>query len=74
MPLNFYPISSWLKENSVILPSDISYQGLPVSPENASPQTLANNPVVQILVFMFEILIHPEILAIVILFIVIFSR
>ena len=58
----FYPVDGWLKENSVVLPSDISYKGLPVSPENAVPQTLANNPVVQTLVLMFEILIHPEIL------------
>jgi hypothetical protein len=61
---NFYPIDGWLKENSVVLPSDINYKGLPVSPENAAPQALANNPVVQTLVLMFEILIHPEIFAI----------
>ena len=69
---SFYPIDGWLKENSVVLPSDISYKGLPVSPENAVPQTLANNPVVQTLVLMFEILIHPEILAIVVLVILLF--
>jgi predicted Zn-dependent protease len=68
---NFYPVNGWLKENSVILPSEIAYRGLPVSPENARPQTLANNPVVQTLILMFEILIHPEILAFVILFIVV---
>ena len=68
---SFYPVNDWLKENSVILPSDIPYQGLPVSPENARPQTLANNPVVQTLILMFEILIHPEIFAFVILFIVV---
>ncbi len=65
--ISLYPIGGWLKENSVVLPSDISYKGLPVSPENAVPQTLANNPVVQTLVLMFEILIHPEILTIVVL-------
>jgi hypothetical protein len=43
-----------------------------VSPENARPQTLANNSVVQFLVLMFEILIHPDVLAIVILFIAVF--
>jgi hypothetical protein len=68
---NFYPVNAWLKENSVILPPEITYQGLPVSPENARPQTLANNPVVQTLVLMFEILIHPEIFAFAVLFIVI---
>jgi hypothetical protein len=68
---NFYPVSDWLKVNSVILPPNIVYRGLPVSPENASPQTLADNSVVQFLILMFEILIHPEVLALAILFIVI---
>jgi hypothetical protein len=68
---NFYPLESWLQVDSVILPSDIAYEGLSVSPENARPQTLAENPVVQTLVLMFEILIHPEIFAFAILFIVI---
>jgi hypothetical protein len=68
---SFYPVSEWLKVNSVTLPSEITYQGLAVSPENASPQSLANNPIVQTIILMFEILIHPEIFAFVILFIVI---
>jgi hypothetical protein len=68
---NFYPLENWLQVDSVILPSDIAYQGLSVSPENARPQTLADNPLVQTLVLMFEILIHPEIFAFAILFIVI---
>ena len=65
----FYPVNRWLKEDTEILPTDIAYKGLPVSPQNALPQTLANNPVVQTLVLMFEILIHPEIFSIVVLFI-----
>jgi len=69
---SFYPIDGWLKENSVVLPSDISYKGLPVSPENVVPQTLADNPVVQTLVLMFEILIHPDIFAIVVMVILLF--
>jgi hypothetical protein len=68
---SFYPVSSWLNVSSVVLPADVSYQGLPVSQENASPQTVVNNSVVQFLVLMFEIIIHPEILAIVILFFVV---
>jgi hypothetical protein len=56
---------------SVILPSDIAYQDLQVSQENAPPQTFANNSVVQFLSLMFAILIHPEILIIVILFFVV---
>lgn len=68
---SFYPVNGWLKENSVILPPDIAYQGLPVSPENARPQTLANNPVVQTLILMGEILIHPQILTFVLVVIVV---
>jgi hypothetical protein len=71
-PPSFYQVSDWLTENSVILPSAITYQALPVSPQNASPQTLANNSVVQFLILIFEILIHPDILAIVIVVAVIF--
>jgi hypothetical protein len=67
---NFYPVSRWLKEDSVILPSNITYQGLPVSPANAPPQTLADNPVVQTLVLMFGILIHPDVFALTVLFVV----
>jgi predicted Zn-dependent protease len=69
-PSKFYPVNEWLQSNSVILPSN-QYEYLPVSPQNARPQTLANNPVVQTLILMFEILIHPEILAIVLLFIIV---
>lgn len=68
---SFYPVNGWLKENSVILPPDIAYQGLPVSPENARPKTLANNPVVQTLILMGEILIHPQILTFVLVVIVV---
>jgi len=70
---SFYPVNGWLNVNSVILPSVISYRGLPVSPENASPQTIANNSVVKFLVLMFEILIHPEILSFAILFFVVIA-
>ena len=62
----FYPVNGWLKENSVILPPNIGYRALPVSPENASPQTLADNSAVQFLVLVFEILIHPEIFTIIV--------
>jgi hypothetical protein len=65
----FYPVNNWLNDNSVILPSGTAYKGLPVSTQNALPQTIANNSVVQTLILMFEILIHPEIFAIVVLFI-----
>jgi hypothetical protein len=68
---DFYPINDWLNENSVILPSTIEYRGLPVSSENASPQTLANNSVVQFLVLVIEILIHPEILGIILVIVLV---
>jgi len=69
-PSEFYPVNEWLQSNSVILPSN-QYKYLPVSPQNARPLTLANNPIVQTLVLMFEILIHPEFLPVVLLFIVV---
>jgi predicted Zn-dependent protease len=65
----FFPGNSLV--NQVILPAGITYQFLPVSEKNARPPTLANNAVVQFLVLMFEILIHPEIYPLVILFIVV---
>jgi hypothetical protein len=58
---SFLPIEGWLKENSVTLPSQISYQDLPVSLNNTPPQTLADNPVVQFFILVFGILSHPEI-------------
>lgn len=65
----FYPVNGL--EGQVILPGNMTYQFIPVSQENARPNTLANNSVVQFLVFMVEILIHPEIYPFVILFIVV---
>ena len=71
-PAEFYPVSSWLKQNYVILPSTITFQYLPVSQENASPQTIENNPVVQVLILMTQLLIHPEISGTALVIIVIF--
>jgi predicted Zn-dependent protease len=65
----FFPVNSLI--NQVILPAGITYQFLPVSQKNARPQTLADNSVIQFLILMFEILIHPEIYSFVILFIVV---
>ncbi len=67
--VSFYPVNQWLQNTPVTLPPNIPYKSLPVSTQNAVPQTLANNPVVETLTLMFDILIHPEILAIVIVFI-----
>jgi len=70
---NFFPVRNWLVQNKVILPLDIPYEGLPVSEQNRYPQTTADNPIVQVLVLMYGILIHPEVFSIIIIFIVIFA-
>lgn len=67
---NFYPVSDWLQGNSVFLPSS-QFQFLPVSGQNAGPQTLENNPVIQTLVLAGEILIHPDFLGLIIIFVII---
>ncbi|MCW4003892.1 MAG: matrixin family metalloprotease [Candidatus Bathyarchaeota archaeon] len=69
---SFYPIRAWLKEKSVSLPATVPYGYLPVSSENVRPATLADNPVVQFLILIGQILIHPEVLVSVIVVIVIF--
>ncbi len=68
---SFYPVSDWLSGVPVTLPPNIQYMNLPVSAQNARPQTIQNNPIVQNLILAFEILIHPEILAIVLVFIIV---
>jgi hypothetical protein len=68
----FYPVSLWLKENVVILPSNVPYEYLSVSPQNAAPQTLESNPILKQLIFAFELLVHPLILKIIILFLAFF--
>lgn len=60
-PSDFLPINGWFKQNTVTLPSQISYTDLAVSPQNLPPQTGADNIVVQFFVLMFGILLHPEI-------------
>jgi len=71
-PAEFFPVSSWLKQNYVILPSTITLQYLAVSQENARPQTIENNSVAQFLILMFQLLIHPEIGGIALVIIIIF--
>ncbi len=56
----FLPISGWFKQNSVSLPAQ-NYADLWVAPENSPPQTLTDNVVVQFLVLMWGLLLHPEI-------------
>jgi hypothetical protein len=55
----------------VFLPSNIPLTGLEVSSQYAVPQTLANNPIIETLSLVFEILSHPEIAAIVAAFIIV---
>jgi predicted Zn-dependent protease len=65
-PESFYPTSDWLKTSSVTLPPAITYQEIDVSAQNQPPQTLADNPIIQVLTAMYELLLHPEIAVIVI--------
>ena len=65
----FFPVNNLV--NKVVLPTGVTYQFLPVSQNNARPQTFANNSVVQFLVLMFEIMIHIEIYPFIILFFVV---
>jgi hypothetical protein len=58
---SFRPVSRWLTQNSVSLPAPISYQDLPVSAENAPPQTLADSAVVQFFSMVLNILLQPVI-------------
>ena len=69
----FAPVNAWLQAGPLMLPPDIPYENLPVSPQFALSPTLANNPVVQTLNLLFEILVHPEILAIVVVLIIVFT-
>ena len=59
-PSGFLPISGWFKQNSVSLSAQ-NYGYLWVAPENSPPQSLADNVVVQFLVLMWGLLLHPEI-------------
>ncbi len=68
----FYPVSYWLKPNPVVLPSNIQYSYLPVSLQNARPNTLQNNTFLQNLILDFELLLHPEIFAILLAIIIFF--
>ena len=68
---NFYPVDKWLPSQPLILPSNIPYEFLPVTQQNSQPQTFADNPLIENIVFWVEILTHTEILPILILLIVI---
>ncbi len=71
---DYYPVNEWLKK-SVVLPSNIAFEYLPVSSENARPQTLSNNPIIQIWILFLQLMLHPEfffaVFAILILFVII---
>ena len=47
---SFYPVSDWLTRTPVVLPANIQYSYLPVSPQNARPNTLQNNTFLQTLI------------------------
>ena len=60
---NFYPVRDWLRTDPAVLPSNIQYSYLPVSSQNSRPNTLQNNTIVQYLILVFELFLHPIILA-----------
>ena len=64
----FYPVNAWLQSSPVTMPSNIPYTSLSVSSQNAAPQTIASNPVIETLILMLEILVHPEFLVFIVLF------
>jgi hypothetical protein len=64
-PGGFIPVDAWLTQTSVTLPSEVSYSYLPVSPQNAAPQSLATNPIVEQLVLIATLLLHPEFLVLI---------
>jgi hypothetical protein len=61
-PSGFYPTKAWLKQSEVTSPAEVTYSQIPVSPDNAAPQTLATNPIVMQLLLVAAILLRPEIL------------
>jgi predicted Zn-dependent protease len=71
-PSSFYPVNEWLTRNYVILPANITYEHLTVSAQNARPPSITDNPVVQFFIFIYELLIHPEIGVVVIFVIILF--
>jgi hypothetical protein len=58
---SFHPVNRWLTQNSVSLPSPITYQDLPVSAQNAPPQTLFDSPIVQFFSMVLNVLLQPVI-------------
>ena len=68
---NFYPVSDWLSGNTLFMLSS-EYHALPVSAQFARPQTLQNNPTVQNIVLIGEILLHPDIIILIIFFVAIY--
>ncbi len=69
---SFYPVNDWLTASSAALPSSVAYENLPVSPQNVTPQTLSDNPVIQALTLLFELLLHRDILIVIVLLIAVF--
>ena len=70
---SFHPVSRWLTQNSVTLPSPIGYQDLPVSAENTPPQTLLDSPAVQFFSMVLNILLEPVIAVPLVFVIVLFA-
>ncbi|MCW4029688.1 MAG: matrixin family metalloprotease [Candidatus Bathyarchaeota archaeon] len=71
-PSGFYPTKAWLNQSSVLSPAEVTYTQIPVSPDNAAPQTLATNPIVMQLLLLAAILLRPEILITIVAILVFF--
>jgi hypothetical protein len=71
-PSGFYPTKAWLNQSAVLSPTEVTYTQIPVSPENAAPQTLATNPVIMQFLLIAAILLRPEILIMIVTILVFF--
>jgi predicted Zn-dependent protease len=69
---SFYPVDAWLQNNVITVPPNIPYKYLAVSPLYSTPKTLADNPAIQTLILLFQLIIHPEIFAIILVLIIVF--
>ncbi len=61
-----------LSRQTLRLPENIPYEFIPSSQQDNPPATIFDNPVIQVIVLMVQILLHPQILFIVIVLTLIF--
>lgn len=71
-PSQIYPVDAWLTQNTVMLPSSISFQYLPVQSQNNPPNTPTNNLVVQAFIYLLQLLVVYPIITILVIVAIIF--